>query len=117
MRGYTKKDVYNNNPERYILLSKCNEMVYPEFVCYFKNLKYVVLNNYVSFAAFSRLLFASTGLIISHHRVYGYEKGYFKTVQYNYLFGIARFLGQDVHVMLTVDLRERDEREKLEASK
>lgn len=116
LRGYTKTGLKYIGSETYIKYKSNDELIYPEFLQFFTNLRYVVGKDFKSFAEFSRLI-SLAGLRVTHNTVSGYEKGFFKVVQYNWLFFVARFVGQNVHVMLTVDLRERDEREKLEASK
>lgn len=86
--------------------------VYPEFVQFFSNVRYLVSLKYKSFAEFSRAFRSEFGIKLTDSCVAGYEKGYHKTAQYNWLVKIARFLGYSAVDMLSVSFRERDERAK-----
>ena len=116
-RNYPKSMGFNKTAVNYSNFQHVDSVCYPEYLLFFSNLRYLVGLRFASFNEFTRLLYAAYGVRVLDSRVAGYEKGFYKTAQYNWLKAIAVFLGADVHEMMQVSFKDRDERLKDSASK
>lgn len=113
-RDYVYKPKHStsiNTSSRYLRFKENDALVYPQFLQFFTNLRYLVRHSPIyqdNIALFCRCCNQGTGLNFGANTIWAYEKGDKITAQYNWLFAIARFLNQDVYEMLTVDLATRD---------
>lgn len=109
-RSYPRKPAGVDPNLYYSSYDSITEVCHPEYLLFFRNLRYIVKGKFNSFNEFSRLINATYHINLTSSRVAGYEKGFYKTAQYNWLKAISVFLGADVHEMMQVDFAERDER-------
>lgn len=116
MRGLPQKDSLKLDVVRYSTFEEFDKVyVYPEFLMFFSNVRYLVKKRFKSFKQFEREIYAGLHIVLSDSVCAGYQSGYHKSAQYNWLMKIAGFLNQNIHEMLTVNLWDRDQRIKAES--
>jgi hypothetical protein len=107
-RDYHPKPHLSNSKTFVTKFAHSHGLVYPQFICFFNNLKYLVKLKYKYFSHFSRAIKSARSVTITDRTVNAYLTGYFQTAQINWLALIADFMGESLTDMLTVDFSERD---------